>query len=200
MPSVRFRLNGVETVVDADPDRSLLDILRGPLGMTGPHFGCGAGECGACNVMIDGRAVSSCDTPLWSVADKDVTTVEGLGDAEHPHPLQRAFIAEQALQCGYCVPGILISAAALLKQIPSPSSAEVKQALDGNLCRCGSQGRMVRAVLRAAERDGRRMNTPLPKVAGEPCGEPKIVVVAEVFSRRTGDRVARARSRSGKAS
>jgi nicotinate dehydrogenase subunit A len=150
MPTVRFRLNGVETSVDADPDRSLLDILRGPLGMPGSHFGCGAGECGACNVIIDDRAVSSCDMPLWSVADKDVTTVEGLGDAEHPHPLQRAFIAEQAMQCGYCVPGILISAAALLKQNPSPSSTEVKQALDRNLCRCGSQTRMVRAVLRAA--------------------------------------------------
>jgi nicotinate dehydrogenase subunit A len=150
MPSVRFRLNGVEVSVDADSDRSLLDILRGPLGLAGPHFGCGAGECGACNVMIDGRAVSSCDAPLWSVAEKDVTTIEGIGDAEHPHPLQRAFITEQALQCGYCVAGILISAAALLKQNPAPSSAEVKQALDGNLCRCGSQGRMVRAVLRAA--------------------------------------------------
>jgi nicotinate dehydrogenase subunit A len=150
MPSVRFRLNGVEVSVDADSDRSLLDILRGPLGLAGPHFGCGAGECGACNVIIDDRAVSSCDMPLWSVADKDVTTVEGLGDADHPHPLQRAFIAEQAMQCGYCVPGILISAAALLKQNPSPSSTEVKQALDRNLCRCGSQTRMVRAVLRAA--------------------------------------------------
>jgi nicotinate dehydrogenase subunit A len=150
MPSVRFRLNGVETSVDADPDRSLLDILRGPLGLIGPHFGCGAGECGVCNVMIDDRAVSSCDTPLWSVADKDVTTVEGLGDAEHPHPLQRAFIAEQALQCGYCVPGVLISAAALLKRTPHPSSDDVKQALDRNLCRCGSQNRVVRAILRAA--------------------------------------------------
>lgn len=150
MPSVRFRLNGVETSVDAESDLPLLDVLRGPLGLIGPHFGCGAGECGACNVMIDGRAVSSCDTPLWSVVDKDVTTVEGLGDADHPHPLQRAFITGQALQCGYCVSGILISAAALLKQNPSPSSAEVKQALDGNLCRCGSQGRIVRAVLRAA--------------------------------------------------
>jgi nicotinate dehydrogenase subunit A len=150
MPSVRFRLNGVETAVDADPDRSLLDILRGPLGLTGPHFGCGAGECGACNVIVGDRAVTSCDTPLWSVADKDITTVEGLGNAERPHPLQRAFIAEQALQCGYCVPGILMSAAALLNQNPSPSSAEVKEALDRNLCRCGSHNRIVRAVLRAA--------------------------------------------------
>lgn len=150
MPRVRFRLNGVETEIDADPDRSLLDILRGPLGMIGPHFGCGAGECGACNVLIGDRAVSSCDTPLWSVAGKDVTTVEGLGNAERPHPLQRAFIAEQAMQCGYCVPGILMSAAALLKRNPAPSSKDVKEALDRNLCRCGSHNRMVRAVLRAA--------------------------------------------------
>ncbi len=150
MPRVRFRLNGVETEVDADPDRSLLDVLRGPLGMTGPHFGCGAGECGACNVMIGDRAMSCCDMPLWSVADKDVTTIEGLGSAGRPHPLQRAFIAEQALQCGYCVPGILMSAAALLKRNPTPSSKDVREALDRNLCRCGSHNRMVRAVLRAA--------------------------------------------------
>jgi nicotinate dehydrogenase subunit A len=150
MPSVRFRLNGVETAVDADPDRSLLDILRGPLRMTGAHFGCGANECGACNVMIADRAVASCDTPLWSVADKDITTIEGLGTAQRPHPLQTAFIAEQALQCGYCIPGILISAAALLKKNPNPSDREVRTALDGNLCRCGSHNRIVRAVLRAA--------------------------------------------------
>ena len=151
MPSVRFCLNGVETNIDADPDRSLLDILRGQRGMTGPHFGCGAGECGACNVMIGDRAVAACDTPLWSVAGKDIMTPEGVGSAEQPHPLQRAFIAEQALQCGYCVSGILISAAALLKRNPTPTGREVKEALDGNLCRCGSHNRMVRAVLRAAD-------------------------------------------------
>ena len=151
MPSVRFRLNGAETEIDVDTDRSLLDVLRGQLGMTGPHFGCGAGECGACNVIIGDCAVSACDTPLWSVADKDVTTIEGLGTSEHPHPLQRAFIAEQALQCGYCVSGILMSAAALLKRNPSPTVREVKEALDRNLCRCGSHNRMVRAVQRAAE-------------------------------------------------
>ena len=150
MARVRFRLNGVETEVDADPDRSLLDVLRGTLGLTGAHFGCGAGECGACNVMIGGHAVTSCDMPLWSVADKDVTTIEGLGSAEHPHPLQTAFIAEQAMQCGYCIPGILISAAALLKQNPHPTDREVRAALDRNLCRCGSHNRIVRAVLRAA--------------------------------------------------
>jgi len=156
MPSVGFRLNGVETSVDADPDRSLLDILRGPLRMTGPHFGCGANECGACNVMVDGQAIASCDTPLWSVADKDITTVEGLGTAEQPHPLQSAFIAGQALQCGYCIPGILISAAALLKKNPKPSDGDVRAALDRNLCRCGSHNRIVKAVLRAAaEMDAR---------------------------------------------
>jgi nicotinate dehydrogenase subunit A len=100
--------------------------------------------------MVGDRAMASCDMPMWSVADKDVVTVEGLGTAEQPHPLQRAFIAEQAMQCGYCVSGILISAAALLKRNPSPTEAEVKAALDRNLCRCGSHNRMVRAVLRAA--------------------------------------------------
>src|SRR3954471_19521041 len=150
MPRVRFRLNGADTEIDADPDRSLLDILRGHLGMTGPHFGCGAGECGACNVMIGDRAVAACDTPLWSVAGKDIMTIEGLGNAEHPHALQRAFIAEQALQCGYCVSGILMSAAALLKRNAAPTSREVKEALDGNLCRCGSHSPRVGAVRRAA--------------------------------------------------
>jgi nicotinate dehydrogenase subunit A len=150
MPSVRFRLNGAEIEIDADPDTSLLAVLRGRLSLTGAHFGCGAGECGACNVMIGDRAASACDTPLWSVANKDVTTIEGLGNAQAPHPLQRAFIAEQALQCGYCVSGIIVSAAALLKQNPDPSVADVKSALDRNLCRCGSHNRMVRAVLRAA--------------------------------------------------
>ncbi|MGA7807358.1 (2Fe-2S)-binding protein [Bradyrhizobium sp.] len=150
MPRIRFRLNGVATDVDADPDHVLLDVLRGRLGLTGPHFGCGSGECGACRVIVSDHAVTACDTPLWAVKDKDVTTIEGLGSAERPHPLQRAFIAEQALQCGYCVSGILMSAAALLKQNPSPTEAEVRGALDRNLCRCGSHNRMVRAVLRAA--------------------------------------------------
>lgn len=151
MPRVRFRLNGAEIEIDADPDRSLLDMLRTQLGMTGTHFGCGAGECGACNVIVGDRALSACDMPLWSVADKDVTTIEGIGTAERPHPLQRAFIAEQALQCGYCISGILISAAALLKRNPSPTDREVREALDRNLCRCGSHNRIVRAVLRAAD-------------------------------------------------
>jgi nicotinate dehydrogenase subunit A len=150
MPRIRFRLNGVETEMDAGPDSSLLDILRGHLGLSGPHFGCGANECGACNVIVGDRAVASCDTPLWSVADKDVVTLEGLGTPEKPHPLQRAFVAEQAMQCGYCVSGILMSAVALLRRNPNPTASDVKAALDRNLCRCGSHNRMVRAVLRAA--------------------------------------------------
>jgi nicotinate dehydrogenase subunit A len=150
MPIVRFRLNGVETDIDADPNSSLLSILRGPLHMTGPHFGCGANECGACNVIVGEHAVAACDTPLWSLADKDITTIEGLGSPEMPHPLQRAFITGQALQCGYCVSGILMSAAALLKRNPTPTPEDVKAALDRNLCRCGSHNRMVRAVLSAA--------------------------------------------------
>ena len=116
MPNIRFSLNGVETEIDADPDSSLLGLLRGPLGLTSPHFGCGSGECGACRVIVGDHAVTACDTPLWSVTGKEVTTIEGLGSAEKPHPLQRAFIAEQAIQCGYCVSGILMSAAALLMQ------------------------------------------------------------------------------------
>jgi nicotinate dehydrogenase subunit A len=150
MASVRFRLNGREIDVEADPESSLLAVLRGQLGMIGSHFGCGSGECGACNVIVDDKAVAGCDTPLWSIANKTVTTIEGLGTAEKPHPLQRAFIAEQALQCGYCVSGILMSAAALLARNPNPSATEVKAALDRNLCRCGSHNRIVKAVLRAA--------------------------------------------------
>lgn len=150
MPNIRFRLNGAETEIDADPDTPLLTVLRSQLGLTGSHFGCGAGECGACMVLVDDHALTSCDAPLWSVANKAVITIEGLGSEHHPHALQRAFIAEQALQCGYCLSGIMMSAAALLKRNTNPTTAEVKAALDRNLCRCGSHNRMVRAVLRAA--------------------------------------------------
>ena len=148
--SVKLRVNGVERTVVADPATPLLSVLRGQLGLTGSHFGCGADQCGACNVLLGEHAVASCATPLWAAAGKDVTTVEGLGTPERPHPLQRAFIAEQAMQCGYCISGILISAAALLKRNPAPTETEVRAALDRNLCRCGSHNRVVRAVLRAA--------------------------------------------------
>ena len=148
---IKLRVNGAERSVEADPAASLLGVLRGQLGLTGTNFGCGANQCGACHVLIDGAAVASCDTPLWAAAGKDVVTVEGLGTPERPHPLQRAFLAEQAGQCGYCLPGILISAAALLRRNPDPSDADVRAALDRNLCRCGAHNRIVRAVLRAAK-------------------------------------------------
>jgi nicotinate dehydrogenase subunit A len=148
--TVRLRVNGTERAVEADPATPLLGVLRGTLGLTASRFGCGANQCGACNVLIDGEAVAACDTPLWAAAGKDITTVEGLGTPEAPHPLQRAFIAEQAMQCGYCISGILVSAAALLRRNPDPSEAEVRAALDRNLCRCGAHNRIVRAVLRAA--------------------------------------------------
>jgi nicotinate dehydrogenase subunit A len=123
------------------------------LGLTGSRFGCGVNQCGACNVIIDGQAVAACDTPLWAAAGKRITTIEGLGTPEQPHPLQRAFLDEQAMQCGYCIAGILMSAAALLARNPQPSEAEVKSALDRNLCRCGAHNRIVRAVLRAANEE-----------------------------------------------
>ena len=145
-----FRVNGTEHTLDADGNTSLLDVLRNTLGLKGTRFGCGAEQCGACFVLVDGHAIAACKTPLWAVERKSVTTVEGLRRPDAPHPLQQAFIAEQAAQCGYCISGMLISAAALLERTPLASEAEVRQALDRNLCRCGSYNRVVRAVLRAA--------------------------------------------------
>lgn len=152
MPSERFAftLNGEKRALEVGGRRSLLDVLRNALGLKGTRFGCGSEACGACFVLVDGHAVPSCKTQLWAVEGKSVTTVEGLGRPEAPHPLQRAFLEEQAAQCGYCTSGMLISAAALLGRSPAPSEAEVRQALDRNLCRCGSYNRIVRAVLRAA--------------------------------------------------
>jgi len=148
---IKLNVNGTEHTVEADPASALLDVLRNQLGLTGTRYGCGANQCGACNVLIEGQAVAACDTPLWAAAGKKIVTVEGLGTPERPHPLQRAFIAEQACQCGYCLSGILISAAALLKRNPNPSEVEVRAALDRNLCRCGAHNRIVRAVQRAAK-------------------------------------------------
>ena len=148
---MKLNVNGAEHTVEADPASSLLGVLRDQLGLTGTRYGCGANQCGACNVLIEGQAVAACDTPLWAAAGKKIVTVEGLGTPDRPHPLQRAFIAEQACQCGYCLSGILISAAALLKRNPNPSEVEVRAALDRNLCRCGAHNRIVRAVRRAAK-------------------------------------------------
>jgi nicotinate dehydrogenase subunit A len=146
----KLRVNGEEHEVSAEPNTPLLYILRNDLGLKATRFGCGSGECGACMVIVDGRAVPSCDTPLWSVAGKRVVTLEGLGGPTNPHPLQQAFVAEQAAQCGYCASGIVMAAAALLELNPSPSEAEIRAALDRNLCRCGTHNRIVRAIQRAA--------------------------------------------------
>jgi nicotinate dehydrogenase subunit A len=147
---IRLTINGAESVLAADPDTPLLYALRNDLELKGTRFGCGSGQCGACFVLIDGHAAPACDTPLWAAAGKNITTVEGLGESGSLHPLQQAFLAEQAAQCGFCTSGILISAAALLAKNPKPTESEVRAALDRNLCRCGSHNRMVRAVLRAA--------------------------------------------------
>ena len=149
---VRLTVNGVERAVEAHAESTLLYALRNDLGLKATRFGCGSGQCGACFVLVDGHPTPACDTPLWSVASKRIVTVEGLGGPEAVHPLQEAFLAEQAAQCGYCTSGILISAAALLARNPRPAEDEVRVALDRNLCRCGSHNRMVRAVLRAAGR------------------------------------------------
>jgi nicotinate dehydrogenase subunit A len=147
---IQFTLNGAPASVRVDPEQSLLDVLRNTLGLKASRLGCGLGQCGACTVILGDHAVTSCDTPMWSVAGKSVTTLEGLGTRSAPHPLQTAFIEEQALQCGYCTSGMLMRAAALLKRDPHPSEDDIKAALEGNLCRCGVQNRVVAAVKRAA--------------------------------------------------
>jgi nicotinate dehydrogenase subunit A len=142
----RFAVNGRDVSVATDPDTPLLTVLRDDLGLTGTRFGCGLGQCGACFVRVDGRVVPACDTPMWSVDGTSVLTIEGLGES---HPVQRAMIEEQAAQCGFCVSGIVMRAAALLESNPHPDEAAVAEALDRNLCRCGSHRRIVRAVVRA---------------------------------------------------
>ena len=145
---VTLHVNGAEREVACDPETPLLYVLRNDLGLVGAKFGCGLGLCGACNVLVDGHPVHSCDTPVWSVVDKRITTVEGLGNGR-PHRLQETFVEEQALQCGYCTAGMIVTAAALLEQEPAVDEDGVRRALDGNLCRCGAHNRIVRAVLAA---------------------------------------------------
>jgi nicotinate dehydrogenase subunit A len=150
MQAISFTVNGRTAGVAVDPDTPLLDVLRNHLGLLGTKFGCGAEQCGACMVLIDGRPEKSCGKALSTVVGKAVVTVEGLGTAERPHPLQQAFLDEQAGQCGYCLSGVLISAKALLDRNPSPSRQQIAAALDDNICRCGSHVRILRAVARAA--------------------------------------------------
>ena len=151
MRSVALRVNGQTSHVDVDdPDMPLLYALRDNLNLKGPRFGCGLAQCGACTVHLDGQSVRSCVLPLSAVGTSEVVTLEGLGTPERPHPLQQAFIDEQAVQCGYCINGMIMESAALLRQKPHPSVDEIKQALANNLCRCGTHLRIIRAVLRVA--------------------------------------------------
>lgn len=147
---VVFHVNGREVSVQGERGQSLLDVLRNTLQLKATRMGCGQGACGACRVMVDGHAMSACQTPLWSVEGKHVTTVEGLGTRQTPHALQTAFIEEQAMQCGFCTSGILMSAAALLQRQPDATRQDIVQMLDDHLCRCGAHNRVVRAIEKAA--------------------------------------------------
>ncbi len=144
-------VNGNRHDIDIADNTPLLYVLRNDLGLKGTRFGCGTGHCGACHVLLDGHTVAACDTPLWAAAGKSVTTVEGLARNGAPHPLQAAFLDEQAAQCGYCVSGVIMSAAGLLAQNPAPTDEALRSALDRNLCRCGAHTRMLRAIKQAAE-------------------------------------------------
>ena len=146
---IRLRVNGADTEVTASPDASLLSALRNELGLMGSRFGCGLGQCGACFVRVDGAVVPACDTPLWSAAGRSVVTVEGLAPDGELHPVQQALLDHQAAQCGFCISGIAVRAAALLDEDPAPDAGTVARALDGNLCRCGAHPRIVRAVVAA---------------------------------------------------
>lgn len=148
---MKLNVNGREYDIGADPATPLLYVLRDDLALSGAKFGCGLGQCGACTVIVDGAAVFSCLTPLLLLEGKQVTTVEGLGSAENPGPLQRAFIEEQAAQCGYCIPGMMMRAQALLQKNPNASDADIRRALEPNLCRCGTHMRILRAVRRAVD-------------------------------------------------
>ena len=148
--SISFRLNGQPVEVRTDPDRTLLWVLRGDLGVTGPKYGCGIAQCGACTVLVNRKAVRSCSVDLKSVAGADVTTIEGLARDGQLHPVQEAFIAHDALQCGFCTPGMILTACAFLDRHPEPTRAQVIAGMDGNLCRCGAHTRIVDAIVDAA--------------------------------------------------
>jgi nicotinate dehydrogenase subunit A len=150
MARISLRVNNQTRVVDTDPTTPLLYVLRDDLELHGPRFGCGLGQCGACTVIMEGNAVRSCSVPVSSAQNKAITTLEGLGTLEHPHPLQTAFIEEQAAQCGYCMNGMIMVSKVLLDKNSHPTDDQIKQALNGNLCRCGSHLRVIRAVKRAA--------------------------------------------------
>jgi nicotinate dehydrogenase subunit A len=147
---IKLVVNGTAHDVDAAPETPLLYVLRNDLGLTGPKFGCGLGQCGACTVLVDGVAIRSCTTPVSSAARGPITTIEGLGTPEKPHPVQQAFIDEQAAQCGYCINGMIMTTAALLARNKQPTREQICSSLNANLCRCGTHMRIVRAVEKAA--------------------------------------------------
>lgn len=150
MARISLKVNGRARAVDTDPSTPLLYVLRDDLGLKGPRFGCGMAQCGACTVIMDGETLRSCSVPVTAARNRSVTTLEGLGTTARPHPLQKAFIEEQAGQCAYCINGMIMSAKVLLDKNPDPTDTDIKKALDGNLCRCGSHLRIVRAIKRAA--------------------------------------------------
>ena len=150
MAKIQFQINGSSYRVDADAEASLLSVLREQLDLTGTRYGCGEGQCGACTVLIDGKARRSCLTPAVAAANKQITTIEGLAQGEHLHPLQEAFLAEGAMQCAYCTSGMILSAVSLLNSNPDPSEAEIVRFMEGNICRCGTHPRIVAAIRRAA--------------------------------------------------
>lgn len=153
--TITLNVNGNSRTVAAEPDTPLLYVLRNDFELNAAKFGCGLAQCGACTVLIDGQAARSCITAIGDLGERKITTLEGLGTPERPDPLQRAFVAEQAAQCGYCISGMMMTAKALLEENPHPSEAQVRDGLSGNLCRCGTHNRIVRAVLRAANEAGR---------------------------------------------
>ena len=150
MARISLKVNGTTRTVDVDPTTPLLYVLRNDLELNGPRFGCGLAQCGACTVTINGTAVRSCTMPVSNAANREITTLEGLGSVAKPHPLQAAFVQEQAAQCAFCMNGMIMTAKALLDRNPSPSEAQIRDALDPILCRCGSHVRVIRAVQRAA--------------------------------------------------
>jgi len=150
MAQISLKVNGKTQAVDVDPDTPLLYVLRNDLQLNGPKFGCGLAQCGACTVIIDGKAIRSCVTEVRAVGNRSVTTLEGLGSTKKLHPIQTAFIQEQALQCGYCINGMIMTTKALLDVKPKPTDSQIKEALAGNLCRCGTHTRILRAVKRAS--------------------------------------------------
>jgi nicotinate dehydrogenase subunit A len=148
---VALKINGRMHKVNVEPETPLLYVLRNDIGLSGAKFGCGLGQCGACTVLMNGSAIRSCQTAVGSVGAREIVTIEGLGSEQHPHPLQRTFLAEQAAQCGYCINGMIMTAAALLAQNKRPSEAQLRAGLAANLCRCGTHGRILRAIQRAAK-------------------------------------------------